>query len=67
MKQEIFDEAIAELHAFIEDNAAQARAIVAQAPVSYNIENSSELYSEGWRVGFHRCLAELRRIADKTN
>lgn len=65
MNSDVFDEHLAELHAFIEDNKEKIKVVIEQAPVSYGVKNSSELYSKGWSVGFRRCLAELKRIADK--
>ena len=65
MDPKVFDEAIEELHAFIEDNSSKARTIATYAPKTYSIKAGSKVYSEAWRQGFHRCLAELDRIAKR--
>lgn len=64
MKPEVFDEAIAELHAFIEDNTARIKRSI-EEPTSYSIKSSSNSFNDGWEIGFKRCLSELKRLQDK--
>ena len=62
MDDKIFDESIAELKAYIEDNASRAKSIVSQLPKTYNIVSMNESFNDGWRTGFRRCLAEVKRL-----
>lgn len=54
-----------ELHIFIEENAAIIKAVSAQAPRTYSQTSLHKGYDDAWRVGFGRCLAELKRLANK--
>lgn len=60
-----FDQAREEMRMFISDRADLARAVVAFANQSYSIKNSSKMWCDGWLVGYKRCLAEMKRIAEK--
>lgn len=67
MDDKLFDETLAELKAYIEDNAERAKAIIDELPKSYNMVSMSESFNRGWKTGFRRCLAEVKRLVEANN
>lgn len=67
MDDKLFNETLAELKAYIEDNAERVKAIIDGLPKSYNMISMSESFNCGWKTGFRRCLAEVKRLVDANN
>lgn len=54
-----------ELRDYIGINTELAIALINKAPKSFTIKTIDGAYDEAWKNGFGRCLAELKRIAEK--
>ncbi len=65
MNPDVWDEAIEQLHNYIEDSGIAAKTIIEQLPKSYSIKSMHDSFDKGWVTGFHRCMAEVQRIVEQ--
>lgn len=55
-----FKQAYTDLDRFIKDKSDVALAAI-ELPRSHSIRGSDSSYNAGWRAGFARCMAEIKR------
>lgn len=60
-----FDQALIDLDRFITFRADSLRSVIKNAPKTYGIKGCSEIFNEGWVMGFRRCLAYMEQAANK--
>lgn len=60
-----FERAYIDLDRFITFKFDALRAVIKHAPKTYSIKGSTEVFNEGWVIGFRRCLAYMEQAAAK--